>query len=496
MKGSAVTGSQSRRSLADFLWPAVLVAVCVAAAIFLFKPVVSLPALSPKDFNEGFHAYFALNAFRPEGLYPPRDGLIANGYTPLFFYLAGALGAAIGDHIIAGRLLALAGFLVTSVGVGLIVGRLTGCRPVASFAAVFFAAFMALNHPSYVAMNDPQWVAQAFVIAALYAFLSWGESVRGMVMVVLLVLAAGLSKQTVIALPLAITLYLLVYQRERLVIWLLGSVVALAVALVGLYGIYGRGFFVGVLLLDTDMEFSFARVLANVRRVAGTMSVLLIPAAVFLALEPRTPRKMLLLAYAAFAALVGFFLTGGAGVDWNHLYDLVIALTIIMGAAVVRLGERLEGLLPRQVGSAAAAALVSLPLFLAVPAKLAEAGTALADAQARQARVAKVVAALAAQEGSVLCETMALCYWAKKPHEVDILVLRRRLLSGAITDEEFRRMLDSGRFRMIQFHSGGTSGRSKRLPEKANDYIFKVFDNQPNAMGGSLLTWRGGGGER
>jgi NAD(P)-dependent dehydrogenase (short-subunit alcohol dehydrogenase family) len=240
------------------------------------------------------------------------------------------------------------------------------------------------------------------------------------------------------------------------------------------------------------MEFSLSRVLGNVASLGRPLVVLIVGAVLFAMLEPRGRAKWLLLAYAGFAALVGFLLTGGAGVDWNHLYDPVIALAIATGLAVHRLGQRLHGRLPARAISALVALAVALSLSAAVPGKLAEAAAASADLAAREERVSKVVAELAAQRGPVLCETMALCYWAGKPHQADILLLRRRLLSGEISESEFRRMIDAGHFSMMQFHSLGTTGRTKRLPEAANDYILQKYESRPNAMGGSLLTPRGG----
>jgi hypothetical protein len=140
--------------------------------------------------------------------------------------------------------------------------------------------------------------------------------------------------------------------------------------------------------------------------------------------------------------------------------------------------------------AALAAAAVSATLFVALPAKLAEAGSVVRELDRRQALVGKDIAYLAEQQGPVLCETMALCYWAGKPHEVDILILRRSLISGAMREVEFRALIDSGYFKVLQFHSGGSTGRSKRLPVAANDYVLQVYESHPNAMGGSFLTPR------
>ena len=77
------------------------------AALFLVWPVWR--AFLPLEIwgNEGWNAYHADAAMRGAQLYPPPDGLVANNYPPLSFYIIGAIGRLIGDPILAGRLLSL-----------------------------------------------------------------------------------------------------------------------------------------------------------------------------------------------------------------------------------------------------------------------------------------------------------------------------------------------------------------------------------------------------
>jgi hypothetical protein len=299
-----------------------------------------------------------------------------------------------------------------------------------------------------------------------------------------------MTKQTLVALPLAITAHLFIYQRRQMYLWLLYSAVALGLCLVGFVLLYGRDFLAGVLWLQQDTEFSFGRIVANLGVLLKPLTPLLVGLLAFIVLEPRGPVKSVLLLYAGSAAVVGFFLTGGAGVDWNHVYDFIIALVITTALAVYRLGERCAGTEPSRMVAALAAAAVSATVFVALPAKLAEASSLARELDRRQALVGKDIAYLAAQHGPVLCETMALCYWAGKPHEVDIMILRKKLISGAMREDEFRALIDSGYLKVLQFHSGGSTGRSKRLPVAANDYVLQVYESHPNAMGGSFLTPR------
>src|SRR5205085_8044598 len=83
------------------------------AALFLVWPVWR--AFLPMEIwgNEGWNAYHADEAMRGAGLYPPPDGLVANNYPPLSYYLLGWLGRVFGDPLYVGRALSLLATLGT-----------------------------------------------------------------------------------------------------------------------------------------------------------------------------------------------------------------------------------------------------------------------------------------------------------------------------------------------------------------------------------------------
>ena len=77
--------------------------IAALACLFLVWPVwrASLPLEIWG--NEGWNAYHADQAMRGSGLYPPPDGLVANNYPPLSYYLIGWLGKLFGDPLYVGR---------------------------------------------------------------------------------------------------------------------------------------------------------------------------------------------------------------------------------------------------------------------------------------------------------------------------------------------------------------------------------------------------------
>jgi hypothetical protein len=464
--------------------------IALAVVVILMRPVVSISLQLPKDYNEGYYAYTAARVLGPGNLYPESGSLIANGYTPLFAYVTGIFGEILDDHLVAGRWIALASFLFVAVGVGAVVRLLSNNWAVSILAGLTFIGYIGLKHPSYIGMNDPQWLAQAFIIAALFVYLKTENQHRVSIPVVALLLAAGLTKQTSVALPIALAVHIIWHCRDTIPAWAGGAAVAILPSVAALYAFHGPDFLRGVLFNEAQREYSVPKVLDTALDFARFFVPLLVGFGLFLWLVPRSAAKHLLLAYVASSAAIGFALTGGQFVGWNHLYDLLIALTITAGLAIAALSERLASRVPKVLTSILCGILANLALLAAAPSALAKAGTVLSALADRQVLVAGTISRIATVDGPVFCETMALCYWAGKDLEIDILELRRRLMSGSMSKEEFERLLASGHFQLLQFHSDGASGRTRRLPSWANDLILNHYEPQANEMGGSFLIPR------
>src|ERR1051325_290758 len=104
-KGGASEGERMTAVPAAVRLQTILIwSIALLAALFLVWPVWR--AFFPMEIwgNEGWNAYHADAAMRGAAqLYPPSDGLVANNYPPLSYYVMGWLGRAFGDPLYAGR---------------------------------------------------------------------------------------------------------------------------------------------------------------------------------------------------------------------------------------------------------------------------------------------------------------------------------------------------------------------------------------------------------
>ena len=130
-------------------------------------PVLRLWTQIPINYNEGWNAYQIERALASRPLYPPGDALVTNNYPPLSFYVVGGVSRLVGDHIIAGRLVALASFLLVAVETGLLV---FGWQPQRLGFAVLGSRIVLFRRDTlthYLAMCDPQWLAHAMALGGL-----------------------------------------------------------------------------------------------------------------------------------------------------------------------------------------------------------------------------------------------------------------------------------------------------------------------------------------
>ena len=120
--------------------------------------------------NEGWNAYHADAAMRGAAqLYPPTDGLIANNYPPLSYYLMGWLGRLFGDPLYVGRALSILSTLGIGAAAAAVVRQFGGSRAGALLAGFWLVATLARFFEFYVGMNEPQ----LFGLAVMSAGFAW-----------------------------------------------------------------------------------------------------------------------------------------------------------------------------------------------------------------------------------------------------------------------------------------------------------------------------------
>jgi hypothetical protein len=423
---------------------AVLALFAFVCAVGLWRVVAIIGLHVPLDPNEGWNAYLAAAAMAGHA-YPDAHGYIVNNYPPLSFYLIGVAGRVVGDTIIAGRIISLVAFLGVAVGVYQAARFMTCSLRSALLGSLLFAAWL-LFGSDYVGMNDPQLLGHALEIAALLLVLR--QSPNDIAAAVLFAIALFV-KHNLVAMPIAVGLWLLLEDRARARRFIGAGFASALLGLVLFRLVYGSN------LLDhlaSARSYSFGLLVGNIQSwlVWGIIPTLI---AVGLALFYRKDKFVALgLLYAGVAIAVGLAFSGGAGVDANVFFDADIALSLCAALAFTRFGTRGDRwqalvamllLLPLTSGLFQAAAGQDWrdPDFWLHPME-GEAATARGD-----------IAFIQAHSGRALCETLSLCYWAGKPADVDVFNTSQQFATGGRSDADLIRQIDAHAFAVMEFDS-------------------------------------------
>jgi len=427
-----------------------LCGLALLVACALIEPLASLSVQVSKNYNEGWNAYYALRAIEDQPLYPRGEPLLINNYPPLSFYAVGGLGMLVGDHVIAGRIVSLLACLVIAAAIAVTV-RLSGAsRPAGIVAGLVFLGVLRGLSPDYVGVNDPQLLAHAIATAGLAVLIARPRSISHLTLGAGLMVLAGLFKHNLVALPLAVTVWLALDHRAVLKYWLLAAPGFAALGMALVLAAYG---FVAVESMLAGRLYTPAHALDVARDVLLIVQIPLVAWLILAICDRHATESRLIAAYGLVALLVGFALAGGADVNRNVFFDLVIALALACGLLFARLADWLER---QSVVSSARGALV-LALVVGIGAALpldpikrvmpgfAERSRALVEASRAD------IAWLRALEGPALCRTLALCYWAGKPFEVDPFNLQQAILTGRLDPELLRSRLAGREFAGVQW---------------------------------------------
>lgn len=433
----------ARAALAWVLSAAVVVlGIGCAAGLLRAFSVIGLPV--PFDPNEGWNAYHAAAAMAGGSPYPSPQSFMTNNYPPLSFYVVGLLGRAIGDMIVAGRLVSLVSFVAISVAIGAVLREMACSVTEALFGALIFAACLFLNS-DYVGMDDPQLLGHAVAMGGFLLVLRRPRDALFLVSAALLFVLAFFVKHNLVVLPLAVTVWLALYDR-RSALTFAGAGTALGVAGMILFRIaYGFDLFAA---LHSARVFAVHDLIANLSSWL-VWGLLPLSVAGLLIARRRDDKFVVLIAlYAAIGFVVGASYFGGAGVDVNAMFDADIALALVAGLALNRLSDR--GVV---VGSAIVAAFL-LPLAVGIwlnfNADWLDADYWFQPLRDETALAKGDTAFLRAHKGPALCETLGYCFWAGKAPEVDVFNTGQQFATRSRSDDGLIRMIASHRFAAVQ----------------------------------------------
>jgi len=423
--------------------PKIVAAVlALIVALGVWRVLGTLGAHVAFDPNEGWNAYHAAAAMSGRALYPPPQSYFINNYPPLSFYLVGALGSATHDNIIAGRIISLFSFLAIAGGIWQ-AARLMRCSDISAITAILFFMICLLVGSDYVGMDDPQLLAHALEIGALVVLLQPSENNW---LAALLFVIAVFVKHNLVAMPLAVTVWFAIYDRDRAIRFVAAGLVFALVGLAAFHWIYGGGL---PAHLTSARTYSFALLIANASDwlVWGAVPVLVVGALV--ALHREDEFVIFCALYAGLSIAIGVALSGGAGVDTNVFFDADIALALGVGLAIDRFDMR-SAWRPAAI-SAALLLPLAVGLYLRADEDWRDPDYWAHPMSEEDALSRSDIVFLASHPGPALCETLALCYWANKPAEVDTFNAGEAIATGSVSDAPLIQKIQSRAYAVMEF---------------------------------------------
>ncbi len=440
-----------RSILERHLGSILLVLLALLTVLGLGAPLLDLSQEISHNYNEGWNAFHARAAMAGTGLYPePEPGtMVFNNYPPLSFYVVGALGRVTGDAIVAGRLVALLSLIVVVTAIGWLTTSLTGSRRSGIFGALLGLGTFTFFFPHYVAMNDPQLLGHALQYVGLVVLLRHGNRTRGLVGSMALMLLGGLVKHNLLAIPLAVAIWLFVNRRRDFVVWSVSAALGVIVVLLTLGWIYGAPFFESVLFLERELRVhQLARAMQNWLL---PISPLLIATGALFVVGARDARVSLMQLVCVFALGLGLGFSLGAGVSYNTIFDLVFATVVCAAVAVEEAARRAPSHRMASWVRPLLMASVSINLCLVAPMLALHLVEDYASRDARAREAADDIAFVRAAPGPVMCENAALAYWAGKNYEVDYFNYGQRVATGSDDGTALIARIERQEFSLVQF---------------------------------------------
>lgn len=425
-------------------------------AIGIWRILATMGARVPFDPNEGWNAYLSAAAMAGGPLYPDPRSFLFDNYPPLSFYIVGALGALVGDNIVAGRMVSLLATLGAAAGIFTTLRRMQAGLAEASFAALLFVGGL-LVFTDYVGMDDPQLLAHALALAGLAILVKRPHAPRSLAGAALLMTLAGFVKHNLIALPIAAAAWLAIQDRRDAARF---AGLGIAFALTGLVLFrltYGTGL---LAMLNSPRLYSLRDAAGGVANWLPWGGIPALGLGALCVLRGRDKYVVLCAIYALVAIAAGAVFSGGAGVDMNVWFDAAIALA--MGAGLML--DRLAG---KTWLTAATAFVLVLPLGvglgIAADGDWLTSGFWLHPQAEEEAMAGADISFLKSHDGPALCEMLSLCYWAGKRAQVDTFNLGQAFATRARGDDALVHLVERKYFRSAQFDSMSDFALGQRL---------------------------------
>lgn len=465
------------------------------AALMLVEPLMAARHLVPGSYVEGWIADHAARLQSGGPLYDGSNMLRLYNYPPLYALLLAHAGGPDSDLILLGRSIASLSTAASAAAVFALSLALGSGALAAWIGACFFVSVVAGAYPGYVASNDPTMLGQALMTAALALFAAGPRTWLRLLAVAGLVCLAGFFKHNLVSVPLAITVFLALREREQLLVWLACAGGCLALALLATTWAYGSDFFDALL---GPRRLGLARLLRTTPRRLLPLAPGLLIWALYWVRNRDDDRATLIGVYVTVSLATAALFTLGDGVHHNVMIDATVALAVALAACVTRTREALQSAPSPLRHAAWLLPLLACAMLVPVAAKRAAALPTLRDeliAHEQETRhdlaYLKLARRARARDGApdapLLCERPALCYWAGVPARADLFSARQAFLAGVADESAFIASIERRDFAAIQLDLLATKPSSERISPALLAAILRSYRVRRESANGFFL---------
>jgi hypothetical protein len=188
--------------------------------------------------------------------------------------------------------------------------------------------------------------------------------------------------------------------------------------------------------------------------------------------------------YLVVAIVLACLLAGGDGVNFNLMFEVVIAFSLTAGQLLARLRPH-QSLRRWAISAYAFAAVINAGLVGKQEEILLRPWIAME--RARVAATEATVRLLADHPGPVLCETPILCYWAGKPLELDPFNFGQGVIAGTKDERIVLRHIDAGYYGAIEFSGEPDPAKPSFLGPRLQAAAAARYRKLPPRPGASIV---------
>jgi hypothetical protein len=421
------------------------------------------------DNNEGWDAYYQVRAMAGLSLYNTGAPLFMNDYPPLSFYIVGGLAKLVGDPVVAGRIISVLSVIVCAFAVASVVRTAGGSRLDATLAWATGIALFASFGTDYVGINDPQFLGQSMFLVCLAVYVRMRATAANGIVLALMISVAVLTKHNMLAIPLLISVDILLRWPARAkAAYLLTGFAMAGLSAAFFLLVVGEAFFHQGGLYDPARGFLMTiDMLSRLQAPLAAVGLVLL-------LARKERFYGLTLAYLALGLVLGALLMGGANDDINHSFEAFSALAIGAGLALHWLGRRTS----MPAAKAAMALLINAGVLFYAPLALGRFAVDITGEMAKRERLFQDdVAYLKSVPGKALCQSFLLCFRAGQPMFFDPHNVRMAIARGNLPPDLLTGMLERHEIAVMQVEDKREHGPDEYPGKQAMPAFFIHFSD-------------------